>query len=460
MYINVSCGRLSTYKLAVQLLFYNIYFIKLTVERISSIRIVFSISLNPIKMKSKFILFITTAIMLFFFPLVNFAQLPYFGTVGHFVLYTPTGAVGNTGVSHIVGHVGTNAGAITGFGAPSTLVGHIDSGNAITAQCSTDLMVAYTDLNSRVPTSTTHTPAFGGGETLLPGVYSIAAAGSIAGELILNAQLNPNAIFIFKFGGAFTTGASSTITLLNNAMACNIFWVADGAISMAAGTTMKGTLIAHNGAIDMGAGGSLQGRMLSTTGAVSVYGVFVTIFPCAVLPVELLSFTGICNKQEVVVNWSTAAGTNNNYFTVERSNEGINWQVAGTVNGTGNSSVHTYTFTNKHPGKAISYYRLKQTDLNGIYKYGNIITVKQCVPDPVETLMFYPNPSGGKFDMLYSGYGTEVHSTQIFNSYGQKVYESKGFQSKLDLSGKTPGIYFVHVHLDSKTIKRKIVVNK
>jgi len=412
-------------------------------------------------MKSQFILLITTVITLFFCPHINFAQLPYFGNVGHFVLYTPTGAVGNTGVSHIVGHVGTNAGAITGFGSPSTLIGQIDSGNATTVQCSTDLIAAYTDLYNRVPTSTTHTPAFGGGETLLPGVYAIAAAGSIAGEPILNAQLNSNAIFIFKFGGAFTTGAASTITLLNNAMACNIFWVAEGAISMAAVTTMKGTLIAHNGAISMGAGGSLQGRMLSTTGAVSVYGVFVTIFPCAVLPVELLSFTGVCNRQDVVMKWTTAAGTNNNYFTVERSAEEINWEPAGTVQETGNSPFpNTYTFTDKHPGKPVSYYRLKQTDLNGNYTYGKIIAVKQCSSDAIEDLTVYSNPSAGKFNFLYPGDKDQVRSTEIFTLQGQKVYGTTGFHPSPDLSEKPPGIYFVYVHLYSKIIKRKIVVKR
>ena len=102
-------------------------------------------------------------------------------------------------------------------------------------------------------------------------------------------------MFIIKTGGALTTAAGATVNLINGAVACNVFWVAEGAISMAASTTMRGTLIANNGAIDMGAGGILEGRELSTTGAVSVYGTIAILRWDAVRPSlrgqQLLSLT-------------------------------------------------------------------------------------------------------------------------------------------------------------------------
>ena len=216
----------------------------------------------------------TTAVITIYY----FSNAPNLGTAANFVLFTIAGAVGNTGISQITGNVGTNVGAITGFG--TSVTGFIYTPNTITVQCSTDLLAAYTQLNNTVPTSTTHTPAFGSGETLFAGVYSIAGAGSVAGNLTLDAQGNPNAVFIFKFDGAFTTGASTMINLVNGATACNVFWKAEGAISMAALTTMKGTLIANNGAISMGAGGILEGRMFSTTGAASVYAVSASLPTC------------------------------------------------------------------------------------------------------------------------------------------------------------------------------------
>ena len=230
-------------------------------------------------------------------PFANYAQVPNFGSLGKFALFTTAGAVGNTAVSNITGNIGANVGAITGFGAPTNVNGTIYNADGVTAQCVIDLEAAYAQLSSITPTNSTHTPAFGTGETLFAGVYSIGGAASVAGTLILDAQGDPNAIFIFKIAGAFTTGASATVLLVNGASACNIFWVAEGAISMATLTTMKGTLIAHPGAVSMGALCNLEGRMFSTTGAVSVYGV-VAINSCF-----------------AATTWTGAAGTADWYTT-------------------------------------------------------------------------------------------------------------------------------------------------
>jgi hypothetical protein len=190
------------------------------------------------------------------------------GTVANFVLFTSSGAVGNTGSSELTGNVGSDLGAISGF-ATSIVNGFFYTAGAITAQVKIDLLAAHSQLISIPTTNSTHAAAFGSGEILTKGVYSVGGAGSVIGNLTLDAQGDTNAVFIFKFGGAFTTGASSKICLINKALPCKVFWVAEGAIAMAASTTMKGTLIANNAAISMAAGGDLQGRLLSTAGAVA-----------------------------------------------------------------------------------------------------------------------------------------------------------------------------------------------
>jgi hypothetical protein len=405
--------------------------------------------------------FIVTAILLLTFPPLNFAQTPDLGSVTHYVLFTKTGAMDNTGVSEITGNIGTNTGDISGFVAPTVLHGSIITANPITAQNSADLLAAYNQLYNTAPTNTTHTPSFGGGETLVPGVYAIAAAGSVAGDLTLDAQGNPNAIFIFKFGGAFTTGASTTIFLINGAMACNVFWGAEGAISMAAITDMKGTLIANNGAISMGADGILEGRMFSTTGAVSIYASSVMIPPCAFfpLPVRWLFFTGVCNKQTVLLKWATAIESGKCDFSIERSIEGYTWQKIGTVTEAGNeSSQHLYSFTDFLPNIKSSFYRIKQTDINGQYSFGDIIIINNCAD--AEPVIIYPNPSTGKFELQYSGNNTEVRSIKIFNCRGKELYYFPGFHSNFDLSCKPPGIYFIHIQLDERTVKLKMVSEK
>jgi hypothetical protein len=138
-----------------------------------------------------------------------------------------------------------------------------------TAQGVIDLQVAYEKLMAVPVTNATHTITFGSGETLLPGVYSTAAALSIAGVLTLDGGGDPNALFIFKSIAAINTGAGTSVVLINGASACNIFWIAEGAAAIGAGTIMKGTLLAHGGAVAMGAEGSLEGHMFSTAGAIA-----------------------------------------------------------------------------------------------------------------------------------------------------------------------------------------------
>lgn len=203
---------------------------------------------------------------------ITFSQcVPNFGSASKYALFTVSGAIGNTGTSLISGDLGTNIGAINGFESPTIVNGDLYISDFNTSNASLDLISAYNQLFNTVATNTGHAPVFGLNETITSGVYAIAAAGSVVGNLTLDGQGDVNAIFILKFGGAFTTSASSSVILTNGTNPANVFWIADGAIAMAASTSMYGTLIANNGAISMGALGNLHGRMYSTTGAVSVY---------------------------------------------------------------------------------------------------------------------------------------------------------------------------------------------
>ncbi len=392
------------------------------------------------------------------FPFLNPGQAPDLGSIANFAIYTTGGAIDNTGSTLISGDIGTNMGAITGYEAPSEVNGSIESANAVTAQAAIDLDAAYVQLYFTPATSTSHTPAFGDGETLSPGVYSIARAGSIGGNLILDAQGDASAIFIFRFDGAFTTGALAPVALINSAQTCNIFWVAKGAIAIAAGTIMKGTLIANNGAISMGAGGTLEGRMLSTLGAASTYANVISTECSFALPIELYSFTGTCDKQKIILKWSTATETDNNFFSIERSIEGIEWKLIGTIAGSGNTSnIRNYEYIDYQPYKKNSLYRLKQTDLNGNEKYGTDIAVKNC-NDHSNNFVIYPNPSNGKFELFCPGHMDYPCSIEIFNLNGQKVYTSFSDVFKFDLVHIIPGVYFMNVQMHSNPKWLKLIL--
>jgi Ice-binding-like/Secretion system C-terminal sorting domain len=411
-------------------------------------------------MKTKRLLILIGIAPALLFSNSNFGQAPNLGTATNFVFFTTTGAVSNAGISQMTGYVGSNAGAISGFAG---LNGIIDSVNAASVQCASDLGVAYNQLSSTVATFFPGV-LLGNGQVLDSGVYSIGAATSLNGVLTLDGQGNSNAVFIIKIQGAFSTNASSSVKLINAASACNVFWDVEGAVSMAVNSTMRGTVIVNNAAFSMTPGDSLEGRALSTTGAIAVSGVWA-FNGCGLfilLPVNLLSFTGICDRQDVVLTWSTGSETNNKFFTVQRSADAINWKDLGTIQGAGNSPVvNTYSYTDKQQyTQAISYYRLSQTDFMGNNEYGNIIAIEKCeIADP-EHLTIFPNPSNGKFDIIFTGEKNQVSSTDIFNSLGEKVYESTGLQSNVDLSGKSSGMYIVQIHLNSKIITQEIILNK
>jgi hypothetical protein len=220
------------------------------------------------KMKTK-LLNVVTGVILLLIPNINFAQAPALGTVADFVLFSANGPVSNSGTSQITGNVGTNNGSSTAFG---NVNGVMHNGDGASAQCAADLLIAYNQLNNTVPTFFP-APLLGNGQILTAGVYSITSAATLNLDLTLNAQGNSNAVFIFQIQGAFSTNANSKVKLMNGALACNVFWKVEGLVSMATGTTMRGTVIANNAAINLNTGDTLEGRALSTAGAVTVDGV-------------------------------------------------------------------------------------------------------------------------------------------------------------------------------------------
>ncbi len=217
----------------------------------------------------KNLLNIVTAFTLLSLPQTNFAQAPNLGTTADFVLFSTNGALTNTGISQLTGHVGSNNGFSTNFG---NVNGVMNDNNGASALCAADLLTAYNQLNSTVPTNFP-APLLGNGQTLTSGVYAIPSAATLNLDLILDGLGNANSVFIFQIQGPLSTNANSKVKLLNGAKACNVFWKVEGLVDMASGTSMKGTVIANNAAINMNVGDTLEGRALSTGGAISVDGV-------------------------------------------------------------------------------------------------------------------------------------------------------------------------------------------
>lgn len=410
----------------------------------------------------KVMLVATILFLLVSYSKTNYAQAPNFGAATGFALFTSNGAVTNSTTTTLTGNVGTNLGSISGFDPPTVVNGIFYTQDDTTALAALDLATAYNQLLN-TPTTMAHAAAFGT-ETVLAGVYSIGGAGSVGGNLTLDAAGDANAVFIFKFNGAFTAGAASNIILANGALAGNVFWVAEGAISIAANVSMKGTLIAHDGANSLGTSSSLEGRLLSTAGAIDVS--FNTIAKptsggYVPVPITLLSFTGLCTNQNVLLKWITETEYNNKYFTLERSVNLMDWKVIKTINGSVNSSEKKYyQFLDSLQTSGDFYYRLKQTDIDGKYTYSSVIAIKNCGASTNQKLIIYPNPSGQKFNLNYQGDKREVKLTQVFNISGEKVFEAKGFQKNIDLTNNPPALYYIRLVTKDQVFIKDIWLSK
>lgn len=223
-------------------------------------------------MKTKLLISLTATFLLLM-PDLTFGQTINLGTAANFVLFSTNGSVSNTGKSNLTGNVGTNVGSSTAFG---NVNGVMHDQDGTTSTSAADLLTAYNQLNTA---TATFFPAseLGNGTTLVPGVYKTTGASTLNLGLTLDGQNNPNAQFIFQIGGSLSTNAESKIHLINGALACNVFWKVEGLVSMAPGTSMKGTVIANNAAISMATRDTLEGRAFSTAGAITINGILAYI---------------------------------------------------------------------------------------------------------------------------------------------------------------------------------------
>ena len=155
--------------------------------------------------------------------------------------------------------------AVTGF-PPCTVSGAIHAGDATAAAAQTALAVTYGQLVA-MPCGTTLSTDLGG-QTLAPGVYCSTSTMGLTGEMFLDAQGDPNAIFVFQVGSALTT-ATAQVTLLNGAQAKNVYWQIGSSATLGVGSAMKGNILA-SASITLNDNATLLGRALAQHGAVTL----------------------------------------------------------------------------------------------------------------------------------------------------------------------------------------------
>jgi hypothetical protein len=210
---------------------------------------------------------------------------PNLASAGCFAVFTALGAHTNSGISTIVGEVGTNGPSDVTLGFDvSNVDGEIHTyPDASTAQAAADLQLAYAYLVNLNPgdIELIRPDLFGHNLILSPHVYSMQAAVTFSDTLIFDAQGNSSAIFVININGAFSTLAHATMILRNGAQAKHIFWKIDGAVSISEHAIFQGVLLAY-GAIHLSNGVQFYGNALTVNGAISIQEMAVSIpAPCA-----------------------------------------------------------------------------------------------------------------------------------------------------------------------------------
>ncbi len=186
----------------------------------------------------------------------------------------------NTGPSVINGDLGLDPGTeVTGF-PPGTVNGARHVNNAVARQAKVDLVTAYNDAAGRPFTATL--PPDVGGRILTPGVYRTGSVPSLGltGPLTLDAQGNPNAVFIFQIESTLTTATDSRVNLINGAQACNVFWQVGSSATLGTRTAFKGNILALT-SISVNDAVTVDGRLLARNGAVTLINDTVTRARCA-----------------------------------------------------------------------------------------------------------------------------------------------------------------------------------
>jgi hypothetical protein len=197
---------------------------------------------------------------------------------------------------------------------------------------------------------------------------------------------------------------------------------------------------------------------LRSGGAVDGYFDNLSLTTSIPLPVVISSFNVIPENSDVKLVWATATETDNSYFTVQRSQNGSDWNDLGEVQSKTNGGPgSTYTFYDKNPVDGVLYYRLKQTDLTGRSTFSEIKEIDFA--NSFTDITLFPNPARGSFTLK----GDNLNKMQfsLYNNIGQMILLPGIALSKtitFNTTGLTKGMYFLRLTDTHITEIRKIVV--
>lgn len=192
----------------------------------------------------------------------------------------------------------------------------------------------------------------------------------------------------------------------------------------------------------------------------------ITFVPVTV-PVELSSFTALAEANKVELRWSTATETNNSGFDIERSVDNVTFAKIGFIHGSGTTTqLHQYSFIDENASGHV-YYRLKQMDLNGTYKYSKVVEVNVVKPAVFSLNQNYPNPFNPSTTISYSIPEKSFVTIRVYDVLGNLVtslvnsqMEAGEHSVNFNASSLSSGIYYYQITAGNNIATKKLMLLK
>ncbi len=182
-------------------------------------------------------------------------------------------------------------------------------------------------------------------------------------------------------------------------------------------------------------------------------------------PIELIAFSAECYDTYAEIQWTTATETNNDYFSLEKSADAVNFREIARIEGAGNSIVEqNYSFTDFDITSGNTYYRLRQVDYDGQQSVSNIIVVN-CKADEISgepVLSAYPNPFKNEINIKVENIA-EDFTIEIFDNVGRLIMtkdcvpSASEYETRLNFESLPPSVYNVRVSSQSHIINASII---
>lgn len=174
-------------------------------------------------------------------------------------------------------------------------------------------------------------------------------------------------------------------------------------------------------------------------------------------PVELIHFSAEQIGDAVKLYWSTASELNNDYFSIEHSQDGQVYSQIDLLDGNGNSNeIHKYSFVHEQPSDGFNYYRLKQVDFNGQYEYHGPVVVKAKTALDVD---MYQN--NGQLKIQFNKEANRM-LVKIYSLDGRMIYNKyhSGSAMNIPITNLSNSIYIVNLITENEMIQKKIYLNE